>query len=878
MKKRIALVIALVVVLAIALPVIAACDKGRTVESIEFVNPTRNYNVGDVIDYDNLQVKVTYSDGTSETKKVSELVVDGAQLSTADLSKEGNPSYSLTYKGETAQVVLTVTSGTVVLPTALVDNISLPEFYVNYVQRSTTGDPNDDATFKIKGETYEVGNVNKFLFKPIVTVLDLENEEPVEDPNPKTVVKVYSKDTKEGTYTQLQGSELEAFVTVENNAYQFSDEAAGKYVKLEISLDEDSYDLSGLEEANKILTVELFVVDNGYNVYDQIGLSVMADLEKYAWSKEIWKCEYHEDTAHHKTTVTPIEGESTKLLADDKYLCQYVDTIDWVVLHGSIELDPDQMPSLYFWSESGETSVGLDTIKANLAGTADAATWQNSVVGTLRDGNGSGTTGTHGDGAGDINYSRVMDVNRYESSFAGGVTIQGNDGIETNIGLNMTKAIFATKRVSVSGNYNSITYTNRDQTKRSQGGRVLLSYADYTTGMPNDPIAHWNVFQFIQPTYDGADLVEEFTLKNLAVTGNNPIENSNAGTTEPTTTFKPAGLMLSSSYAAQVTYRNFNASKFYSSILQDNYGDFKVKEGKFSTATDAEAVQAKVLVDNAKITNNYSNMTYMWRGNIEVKNSVMKNAGGPLFILDDSNSGRFMDYTNSTTVQSLAAPNANDGGPKMTVDTDSELESYATGNESWYAMYSAQVLFQNLSGEMATSFQTLGKSYLFERESNQYFNIIAAIIPTANGIFDGKDADDNNPNQTNILNTRGTFTQVNGEGETVQQFLMNDSVLAGVIGAAPSVYSLAGFDSATAAYLPILTCGNATPILWANTYFVTSLPTITQPVTAESDAGQSWQNANSDLLFVRMSASAGKGGFLPYFGIVLGVQSVGTAA
>lgn len=866
MKKRIALVIALVVVLAIALPVIAACDKGSTVESIEFVNPTRNYNVGDVIDYDNLQVKVTYSDGTSETKKVSELVADGAQLSTADLSKEGNPSYSLTYKGETAQVVLTVTAGTVVLPTALVDNISLPEFYVNYVQTSTSGDPNDDATFKIKGETYEVGNVNKFLFKPIVTVLDLENEEPVEDPNPKTVVKVYSKDTKEGTYTQLQGSELEAFVTVENNAYQFSDEAAGKYVKLEISLDEDSYDLSGLEEANKILTVELFVVDNGYNVYDQIGLSVMADLEKYAWSKEIWKCEYHEDTAHHKTTVTPIEGESTKLLADDKYLCQYVDTIDWVVLHGSIELDPDKMPSLYFWSESGETSVGLDTIKVNLAGTADAATWQNSVVGTLRDGNGSGAT-EHGTDDGDSNYSRVMDVNRHHSDI-GNVDIQGNVGIETNIPLNMTKAIFATKRVSVSGNYNSITYTNRDQTKRSQGGRVLLSYADYTTGMPNDPIAHWNVFQFIQPTYDGADLVEEFTLKNLAVTGNNPIENSNAGTTEPTTTFKPAGLMLSSSYAAQVTYRNFNASKFYSSILQDNYGDFKVKEGKFSTATDAEAVQAKVLVDNAKITNNYSNMTYMWRGNIEVKNSVMKNAGGPLFILDDSNSGRFMDYTNSNTVQSLAAPNANDGGPKMTVDTDSELESYATGNESWYAMYSAQILFQKLSGEMATSFQALGKSYLFERESNQYFNIIAAIIPTANGIFDGKDAGDNNPNQTNILNTRGTFTQVDGEGEQVQQFLMNDLVLAGVIGNAMQ-------GAGPSQFAPIFTCGTAQPILWANVAFVDLTQ---QPVIAGSAAGQSWQNANSDLLFVRMSASGGEGGFLPYFGIVLGVQSVGTAA
>lgn len=810
MSKKLSLVIALVVVLAIALPVIAACDTGKTVDKIEFVNPVRTYNVGDTIDYDSLQVKVTYTDNSSEQKTVADLKKDGATLTAADLSKQGNTSYSLTYKGKTATVRLTVGGGDV-STTTTVNNIMWPEFYANYLTRSAArgaGEPEDEGDFRVSGEVYEVGNVNKFLFGPNAVGFDLENQEEIEIANPKTTVRVYSKDTKEGAYTELTGAELKAFVTVDNNTYKFSEDAADKYVKLEISLDEEFYDVSETLTGATSQTVEFYVVDGGYNVYDQLGLSVMADLEKRAWS-EIWECEYHDDdAANHKTTVTPIEDESVKLLADDLYLCQYVDNISWVVLHGDIELDPDQMPSLYFWSETGETSAGLDTAKTSLEGHSE---YQNDIVGTMRDGNNSGIN--TGD-AGHINYSRVMDVVSYHSDIAD-MDLPGDYGIETGIWLNMAKGIFATKKVSVSGNYNSIVYENRDHTQRSPiKNRVLLSYADWGSDSKiTDPVSHWSVFQFIQPRVEGADR-SVFTLKNLALSGNNPMQNDDA--------FKAAGLMLSGSYAAQVNYYNFNAKQFFTSIVQDNYGDFAFDEnGKFHSGGTSE--QAKVLIDNSKLYNNYSNMTFLWRGDMTIKNSEMIGSGGPLFIMCDANHTDHAGKTGATTPDSTDYGTSDEGGPQLKIDTKSKLQAFATGLESWYAIYDATPLFNTIKAQLDEDLMRpqLGKTVTFSNEKGSgYVNVIAVIIPDADMILKGKDYDDN----TEKLDVRGVVTQTDDSGEVVNHFAMHNNF----------VTTARRFASGNATQFPMyLECGDANLIYDAN---ATGLGALWNASTVELEA------------------------------------------
>ena len=116
-----------------------------------------------------------------------------------------------------------------------------------------------------------MGNVNKFIFRPSATGLDLDEHKTITVTNVKTTAKVYSKNTKDGAYTELTGEDLANFVAIDDNTYKFSQGAAGKYVKLEIAIDAEEYDLSLLEEDNSVITVEMLVVDGGYNVYDQLG-------------------------------------------------------------------------------------------------------------------------------------------------------------------------------------------------------------------------------------------------------------------------------------------------------------------------------------------------------------------------------------------------------------------------------------------------------------------------------------------------------------------------------------------------------------------------------------------------------------------------------
>ena len=104
MKKRFSVILALVMILAVAVPVMASCDN-KQVKEIAVVDPVTSYKVGDAIDYDSLLIKVTYEDDTSDTKTVKALK---ANVTKADLSKEGNTSYTVSYGGKSTTVNIKV--------------------------------------------------------------------------------------------------------------------------------------------------------------------------------------------------------------------------------------------------------------------------------------------------------------------------------------------------------------------------------------------------------------------------------------------------------------------------------------------------------------------------------------------------------------------------------------------------------------------------------------------------------------------------------------------------------------------------------------------------------------------------------------------------
>ena len=863
MKKRLSALIALIVVLAIALPVIAACETTKTVKSLDFVDVEKNYTVGDVIDYDSWKVKITYSDDSTDTKTVKALKADGATLTEADLTKEGNPVVTLTYKEQMARVTLTVTASVgpgpdPVLPPQ-VQAFSVPDFYDDYVTNSKnrTGEETR-GDFRVTGEIYEVGTANRFIFKPVAKVLDLEEGKEIEDTDPQTTVEVYTKATADGTYAKLEGEELTSKVTVGKNTYKFSEDT-DSYVKLVISLDDEVYDLSTLPTDEKQIVIEFKLIKGGYNVYDQIGLSVMADLEKIAWS-EIWKCNYSVNSEKNTVILTATD-DTVKLLADDEPICNYVGNISTVILHNKINLDPTNMPSLFFWTD-GSVSPDLTTSDMwteayqSLTGHADA---QAALAGSLRDGANTGKTT-------DRDYMRVMDT--YESSDATAKQkgVNGNVAIETGLSLNMQKSFFATGKVSVSGNYQSIKSPTRGT---RIGGRILEIYVDYETSTKvTDPQSHWSVFQMQQGVRTGAEVVS-FEIRNVAFEGNNPeADDKSEGV-------KPVGLMLCNNYTPDITFYNVNATQFFTSMVSDGYneGEFHVVDGKITNDTSAETLVRSVMnFDGVKMYNCYSNMVYTWRSTAVINNCEFIGAGGPLFIMCDG-------------PHALGDPaNTSDkGGSALTVDSKSVLQSYASGYESWYQTYDVTALFTLLKDNFDGVLGKFGKTIRFKpKDSNNdsdYLNLIAAMICSPSDLLKGGGAN----SVPQMLDPRGVFTQLDDNGVAVNEFALHNNVLTGVKAAVQhnATHFPLMAQAGNAAFLTDLTSlYQADPTLFAQLVYAQATGQGVEEAFAAAQLTEAqqiaWATTDSNMIALYMSAAALPIGsqYSPYFGIVLELGSL----
>lgn len=845
MKKSIAALIAVVMVLAAVLTLAVACDTTtKVVKSLDFVNPQKSYKVGDEIDYDSWKVKITYSDNTTEEKTVKQLVADGATLTKADLSKEGNPIVYLTYKEVTARVTLTVTAegGEEPEEKAQVVAFSAPGFYTTYVTNSSnraSGATEERRDFRITGAPYEVGTANKFLFKPIVTSLD-DNDDRVDDPAPKTTVKVYAKDSVGGTYSELTGQTLENFVTIGDNAYKFAGGSDDKYVKLEISLDANKYDLTALSTAAQTISIEFVLVEDGYNVYDQIGLSVMADLEKKAWS-EIWDCNYEVVGNEVKLTA---KADNVPLLADDKPICEYVDKVSTVILHNEIVLDADLMPSLYFWTSTPGlvTSDNFDIAQNSLG--SDFTTAKANLVGTLRSGNNSGVTD-------DQNYMRVIDTE--EVAVEGkDYKINGGTAIELGFGLNMQRSIFATKHVNVSGNYQTIKVPDKG-TRSKNLNRALEMYVDWDTTAVSDPLSHWAVFQTLQSRLAGAPKAD-FEIRNIAMEGNNPTnkESDEQG-------FTSAGLMLNDSYTTSLTFNNVNASQFFNMMNGDDYGEIKFKDGKVNF-DEGEPEEAIINIYGTKLYNAYSNMMYLWRSTAEITNSEMIGSGGPLFIACDG----------PHTVGQSADTDV--GGPEIRTDSISKLEAHAYGGESWYATWKVQALF-GILGNIEALLRDVGKTiYVSNQGEYHYINVISAMICEPGSLLTGGSAN----SKDSMFDIRGTFTEKDYTGETPavkNAFAMHNQLLMGIRidkdFDAKQFPPIIQIGEIYVLYVPAgsLGVGNPPIDLLLN-------PLTMQPLSNEEK--QAIGASQNTKICVYMSAATTELGttYSPYFGVVLDVKNV----
>lgn len=630
---------------------------------------------------------ITYVDNTSKTVDITAAMFGDSPISTANL---GQKEYAVKYFDAETSVIVKVVP-------AEADKVTfttwkMPSFIDNYTTKSgnINNDPlNGESTDFRMTAKYEVGNANKFLLAPEALNSGSDVEGQIWT-NAKFEVK-----GEDNNYTELTGDALKEFVTIENNAYLFSNTAAGKTVKITVTVDTDYHNVN---ENIAPLTLEFVVVENGYNVYKQEGLAVMTDLIR----PEIWAgilgCAVD---ANGEYVYLPDASKALRLEADAEPLFKYVGKVDWVVLHGDITIDPDKLPDAYFWSEGDE---GYQTAYNTLTGAAYEAERKAMLNGSLKD-----WAAPSGDNNG--NYM----ICKY------------------NADDNNNKGLYSTNRANVSGNFSAITLSK----VRSEGGRLLESvvYRHTHEASRKDEVGpQWHLFKmFVEKTpcgivgedgYQHAAMDycnspdKTFTLKNISLKGTTGLAGTSAAKEDGTGKGNiSGGCAMLNTACATTNLTNVLAEGFNINFSADNY---------FGRSIYAN-------IDSCRIVDSFSAAVFTWRGVIDVKNSYMKNFGGPAFIISDGD--RRSSYDNLDTTLS----------PTVTLDQNSYAESYARGTEPWYAALDSSVtmLFgqlQVISNGFANN-EYIRKSFFHDGRAN----VIAIMIPETGSVFEDQPTDGSSP-------------------------------------------------------------------------------------------------------------------------------------
>ena len=231
-------------------------------------------------------------------------------------------------------------------------------------------------------------------------------------------------------------------------------------------------------------------------------------------------------------------------------------------------------------------------------------------------------------------------------------------------------------------------------------------------------------------------------LLNVQLIGNTRREESNG----------PQGIMMLHNSTDGLNIRNVVATQFFTNIITDRSPD------------------GKLTLDSVSFTDSYSNMLYNWsNAEIVIKDSVLKNAGGPLLLNVDH------DYDSAQNP---------DQTPLSTVIENSELENWVAGTEMWFQINTATTYAATIKAMAA---KLSNKSYQYTNSAG-FINLIAAQICDP-GDLAGIDG---------TIYT--TFKITDAAKNEEQTFDTNGTILQKLITAVHSQYSM---------YAPLVQCGTA---------------------------------------------------------------------
>ena len=613
------------------------------------------YNVGEEVSFDNAKLVVKYENGDEEEISLTASMVSPA-ISTASA---GTTTHTVTFGGKHC------TFDIVVELKETIQSVTLPKSYQDYLSATSNLAPvtmegyadnldTYDGLFSKKA-VYEVGNINAFRFELATRVINpLTGEKTVTGDFYK--IKVSVKNTEEGTYTELTSDNQADYVTYDGtkNYYWFTEQAVGKYFKIEISIDTSK--VNSALPANEKWTIEVKVV-NGYNAYDARGLSVYDNRNNNSWRT--------------------LKDE--KLDWDTKKLYEYTDVTN-VVLHNSITIYPKDLPASYFWTGKEDLWSTLVDNVGGVDGDNNSGIKVDDIKGSLR--NGISSDGWFNFGPCGSSAEQEISQSVLGDCWEGYRCGNGNKGLYTTTGCD------------VSGNFMTITVSE----KRDDQGRIIkVYYGDDTKN--GTATSHWAVFRDMEEDHTNN---ESHEFKNLHLRGN-------TGHSEAT---GPAGVVAFSMWMKEVKITNSVVQKVYVGVLGDQFTDVTFQDSKASDIA--------------------SQMTYQWRSTSIVINSVLRDCGGPLFILCDST---------RNTKDNGATFNTDASYPEMYVDNNSILENWVTGEESWFNINNASMIVGGVKKINAAIQGYLQRTIMSTKNSKEVFNCVAIIIPDPGDIGNGTQVD-----------------------------------------------------------------------------------------------------------------------------------------
>lgn len=632
---------------------VSAAPAPVTLVSVEVQSfaADRSVAFGAVFDYSKFTIVPHYSDG----HPVSNLngTSDGVTHTTVDTTVPGDQELTFTYEGVTsAPVTITVLAEKLKLK-----RFNLPKFYSDVAANKGDAagtESTDRDSFMTGFESYKAGDDNAFEFQPDATVLLSSTQELA-----VTVQTQFTLEKKavDGEFEPVDNADTYVKTTsVLPNYYWFQPAAVGNVFKLKIKPDPASY-----TGATGAIEAIIEVVD-GYNVYNQIGLSVFDNLNVKHWQS------IKEEAGTLRWDTKPLVKYNT-VTGDDKA------PVKNIILHSNITIDPDELPDNYFWQK--DETVGTSSYKTVngylQSGSEIPDSVKNNLEGSLKDG---------------LNKD-------YYYKFDDDTSGVYKEEIKSSV--NMQKGIYVSTGTGIVGNFHTLTY----HTSGSRHSLYTVYDGKSATGTAF-PLSHWSLFKYsssgmpetVEKVNDGKP-----TVSDLRILGQSPRLAATDG--------EPSHLMAFNGYTSEINLSNCVVSRLFVAVLGD-------------TSTN-------VNVADSKLFDIYSNMFYLWRAKADVKNSILMDAGGPLFILCDGNRNDF----HPTTGYPL---DKDDEGPNLVVDDKTKLESFAAGTESWYKLNGVDKMFGKIKGGSGNGLGDAAKGYLgrdiiVKKDAVELVNVIAVIIP-----------------------------------------------------------------------------------------------------------------------------------------------------